>query len=389
MSDVKISISADEWRALTGWMWRSLVPDENDTYGHFLLECDRSERRWVATDAAQLVVHRTHGSPVRGDADSGPYSVALNPRLFRWRDPADSTIVVSTTDDGERVVCLETDGVDVDLLVHPGTRVDWRPFVDDLDGLSVQLDTRLLREAVTAASAPPFGQGAPDVTIARLHLADGRLWFTTPWSELPSTCVTVPVDSDASADGVLFDLVRLAHLVEPLDLPTVTLVFPSGPKSALGLRSHDYDAVLMPYDPLGGDRVRLEELLREFTQSDEVRRDEDGDYPLDAPGDVRLYVRLVDADVVTAQVFSVIAGGVEPDVGLFEEINSINANSPFVKLVHAAGALMAEIDLVAETLDQAELTNALRTVRKVTEQYRDVVSIYFGGSTELEDPPRA
>ncbi len=58
-----------------------------------------------------------------------------------------------------------------------------------------------------------------------------------------------------------------------------------------------------------------------------------------------------------------------------------------MKLVHAAGALMAEIDLVAETLDQAELTNALRTVRKATEQYRDVLSIYFGGSTELEEPP--
>jgi len=388
MSDVRISISVDEWRALVGWMWHSLVPDENDTYGHFLLECDGAERTWVATDVAQLVVHRTHGSPVRG-ADGDQFSVVINPRLFRWREPADSTLVVSDAGSGERTACLETDGVDVDLLVHPGVRVDWRPLVNDLDGVSLQVDTRLLRDAIVAASAPPFGQGAPDVTVARLHLDDRRLWITTPWTDLPSTCVTVPVDSDVSLDGVLFDLGRLAHLAEPIEMPMATLILPRDAKSPLALRSHGYDAVLMPYDPLGGDRVRLEELLREFTQSDDVRRDEDGDYPLDAPGDVRLYVRLVDADVVTAQVFSVIAGGVEPDVGLFQEINSINASSPFVKLVHAAGALMAEIDLVAGTLDQAELTNALRTVRKATEQYRDVLSIYFGGSTELEDPPRA
>lgn len=79
---------------------------------------------------------------------------------------------------------------------------------------------------------------------------------------------------------------------------------------------------------------------------------------------------------------SVLAANVDPDPGLFEELNSINAAAAHVKVLWASGAVMAEGDLVAEALELAEPGNALHVVRNTAERYNDVLSAYFGASTE-------
>ncbi|MBT6444071.1 MAG: hypothetical protein HOK58_03680, partial [Acidimicrobiaceae bacterium] len=161
------------------------------------------------------------------------------------------------------------------------------------------------------------------------------------------------------------------------------LRLPTEATSAIGLRSGRYEAVLMPVDRWGGERQRLEELLCEFLGVEAVQADDDGDYPVTTPEGHGLWVRLsTGVDPISVQVFSVLAANVDPDPGLFEELNSINAAAAHVKVLWASGAVMAEVDLVAEALELAELGNALHVVRNTAERYNDVLSAYFGASTE-------
>jgi hypothetical protein len=48
-----------------------------------------------------------------------------------------------------------------------------------------------------------------------------------------------------------------------------------------------------------------------------------------------------------------------------------------VKVIWADGAIMAEVDIVAEELDQSELSNALIVVQDTAERYRTVLEAFF------------
>ena len=69
--------------------------------------------------------------------------------------------------------------------------------------------------------------------------------------------------------------------------------------------------------------------------------------------------------------------------GLFEELNAINAAAAHVKVLWAGDAVMVEVDLVAESLDLAELANALMVVRATAEKYQGVLSAFFAGPDEI------
>jgi hypothetical protein len=157
----------------------------------------------------------------------------------------------------------------------------------------------------------------------------------------------------------------------------------------IGLRAGHFEAVLMPTDRWGGERQLLEELLCRFLGVETIEADEDGDYPISSPEGRDLWVRLVvDANPISVQVFSVLATHVDAHPGLFEELNSINANAAHIKVLWASGAVMAEVDLVAESLDLAELANALQVVRHTAERYHDILSAYFGAATSEPEADR-
>ena len=43
-----IHISQEEWDNIVGWMHKSLEFDEQSASGHFLLECNGTDRTWAA-----------------------------------------------------------------------------------------------------------------------------------------------------------------------------------------------------------------------------------------------------------------------------------------------------------------------------------------------------
>jgi hypothetical protein len=386
---VSISISVDEWRDIVTWMYASLGRTEQSPYGHFLLECEGTRRTWVTSDTAQLTVVRGEGPAPRGlDDPSEPFSVLVNSRFFRRGNPRDVMLTVTQDDDG-RQQRFVTDGVEVTLPEHPDDFVDWRTVLAGVTGTPVDVDTEHLRDACSAASIVPCGiETTTDPVHAWVFIRDGKLHLETPWVNYPSTTVKVPVLGDAIDTGpALVNIRRLIDLLSAIDFERTTLHLPAGAMLPIGLRSGDYEAVLAPVDRWGDERRLLEDLLCTFLQVDTVTADADGDYPVATLEGHDLWVRLrTGVDPVSVQVFGVLANGVDPDPGLFEELNSINASATHVKVIWASGAVMAEVDLVAESLDVAELGNALRVVRDTVERYRDVLNIYFGSSTHEPEP---
>jgi len=384
---ISIFISADEWRDITSWMHASLERNELSPQGHFLLECSGSKRIWVAGDGIQATVVHGEGLAPRGLDPATPFCVLVNSRFFRHRAPRDAILTVTSRDDG-RVQTFETGGVDITLPEHPGDFCDWRAVLDGVNGIQVEVESTGLRDACSAASLVPFGVESDALVHAWICVRDGRLRLESPWIGYPSTTIDVPLLTAAPPESVpaLVDVGRLIGLLTPIDLERMTIVMPESPMSPLGLRAGRYEAVLMPVDRWGSHREHLEQLLRGFLGVDTINADDDGDYPVTTPEGHEMWVRLQTASQpISVQVFSVLASGVDPHPELFEELNAINAAAAHIKVMWAAGAVMAEIDLVAEALDEAELANALQVVRRTAEEYRHVLGAFFGGAAGSGD----
>jgi hypothetical protein len=227
--------------------------------------------------------------------------------------------------------------------------------------------------------AVPAGHPEESDLSATIAVEDGRLQFEVQWGGLPPTVTSAPLlRHDGSAETEI-DPRRLWSLIREITDDRVELVLPADPLAAIAVRADEYTGVLMPLDPLGTARVRLEGLLGEFLGHEPPPRDDDGDYPLRAPqSDVELYVRLDHPTWPTVQVFSVLARDVPRSEGLYRELNAINASTPHVKVLHADDAVMAEIELVAETLDLPELANAVLRVDQTTSRYRTLLEAFFG-----------
>lgn len=384
---VSIIISIDEWRDIATWMHTSLNRDEQSANGHFLLECQGTNRTWVTSDGSRTTVIHGEGPPPRGLADPNErLEVLVNSRFFRRGNPQDATLTVTQVGDG-RVQTFVTDGVEISLPEHPGVFGDWRSVMNAVAGTAVDVDVAQLQDACAAAAIVPFGIESGDTVYTWIAVRDGKLRLQSPWVDYPSTTIDLPLLSHAD-DTVpaLVAIARLTGLLAAIDVGTCTLRLPAEAMLPIGLQAGRYEAVLLPVDRWGSERQRLEEHLCEFLGVESVTMDDDGDYSVTSPEGYALWVRLhTDSEPVSVQVFSVLAPSVEPSPELFEELNSINCSAAHVKVIWAAGAVMAEVDLVAESLDLAELGNALQVVRDTSEKYRQVLAAFFGSPSDEQE----
>ena len=379
-----IFISVSEWHHIFDWMHSSLKASERDPMGHFLLECRGSRRWWVAADGEQLTVLECDGSPPVGLADPAELvSVLVHSRFFRGHEPHDATLEVEPFEQ-HRFLTLRGHGFELTLREHPGEFLDWRSLLDSVSGTDVDVETSHLRGACRIASAVPFGAEVPDTVYAWLCGRGGRLMLDAPWIGYAPTAVTIVTD-ESVPDTVpaLISPTRLESLLAAIDEDRVTLTLPATALGPVGLRAGNYRAVLLPVDRWGSERGRLEELLCEFLRIESVKADDEGDYLLETADGISIWVRLhTEARPISVQVFSVLASGVERSSELFEELNSINADAAHVKVIWAAQAVMAEIDIVAESLDMAELANAIEVVRATAARYRALLGVYFATPAE-------
>lgn len=380
---MRLFISVDEVRRFKELMQLSLGRNEADPLGHFLLECEGRRRHWVTTNGSQLTVFEDEGPEPEGLPDpQARVEILVHSRFFRHLIPSDLFLEVRLLD-GKRMQTIFGDGYEMTLPEHPGPFPDWRDRVDSVTGVEVVVDSRLLYQALSTAEVVPFGVGDEGEALAALYGRDGKLVVQTEWEDLPDSIMVLAAEGVVpDTEPVLVWPRRLLALLEAVDLPLTYLTLPSTTRGLVGVQAGRYRAVLKSVDRWLEQRRQLEKLLCEFLGVKSVKPDDDGDYLVEATDGIQLFVRLVpDVAPISVQVFSVLASNVEESPGLMSELNALNADTPYVKMLYAAGAVMAEVDVVAETMGMVELSNALHVVRETSENYQGMLSSFFG-STE-------
>ena len=392
MGTISVFIDVDEWRQLGDLLGTSLHRFENPAIGHLQLRCQGTHRSWAATDRAQLATLELQGA-VPTDDDGGhvpEVEVLVNPRLLRGLEPSDAVLRITDTEDG-RVLSLEIDGLASHVPEHPGPYPEWEPALEDVELRTAARATvhqaTLTRMCVTAGITPP-GFDEPEL-VAELRVDDGTVALVVPWSTIPSTDVRARAEHVEGSGSLWIDPRRLLSLVEGLPEEPVelrVLVDDGG----LVLVCGDFQGLLFPVDMLAAPRARLEELLRAFLNTADLIPDDDGDYPIpvsDDEHDGYLFVRLDHPELPTVSIFSVLAADVEPSAELFAELNSINVDTPQLKVVHSEGAVMAEIEIIATNLDMGELAAGVTRVREAAANYRPLLEAFFGTTAEEPEQP--
>jgi len=381
---VSLEISREEWRDVHRWMHLSLGEDESKPNGHLLLETWGTRRRWVATDQVQLVlVENTSPAPVGEYDRSKPWSVMVNPRLFQGADVCDASLSVSG-EKGRRTVSLIRPGLTVSMPEPPGSFPQWRVPFAQVSGVEVSVDANVLLEASNCVSFRPAGVECTARPPMWLSVSDGRLFVEATWpGSAPVTVELSVTRSTPNCQPVAVDPWRLGSLLLAVEDRDVVLTLPANGTSPVGLKSDGYSAVLKPLDRNGPARERLEIALKQFLNLSSLQPDEDGDYGVLSPDGDQLWIRLhTDAEPICVQVFSVLATEVEHSPALMEELNAINTSAAYVKVLWVDGGVLAETDLVAESITRSEIGNALSLVAETVAKYRSILGAFFGPELE-------
>ena len=382
-----IRISAEEIQEISQRLRWGLANEELVSFGHVLLECDGPRRTWVASDGSMVLVMRTTGdAPSFGANCALSTDVLVHSRLFRGFEA--SHAVLRVINHGKyRELELISDQLTT-RIVEPAEKFpDWRKMFENVEGPTVRVCPRQLREAAVRAGSAPLGVSNDDPMHTWMHGAEGVLRFHTPWANYLPLEVDVRADSDVpDTPPALVDVRRLhgaIHLVDDV-IGEISLTLPSTPLSPLRLKAAEFDAVVMPTDRWIDERTKLEECLAEILSVDEVRPDEDGDY-LITDQSVSMWARLNTAGgIASVNVFALVATGVPSSDQLFEEVNSINLGERFAKLVWTGKTLMVEAHVLVSQLNPYHLNYVVQSVSEVADRYQGMLSAFFSEPQQQE-----
>jgi Putative bacterial sensory transduction regulator len=134
------------------------------------------------------------------------------------------------------------------------------------------------------------------------------------------------------------------------------------------------------------DRIRpyLEKLLREGFAIPDLAPDDEGDYPFRFRS-AGYYVRLINEQSPTVQLFSVAVHDIKRSPKLMGKLNEVNAALSFVRVYWLDGKVVVSTELVAETLDAEELGNACNIVGRAADGIGRTLVAEFGGHVLFED----
>lgn len=134
------------------------------------------------------------------------------------------------------------------------------------------------------------------------------------------------------------------------------------------------------------DRIRpyLEKLLKEGFELPELSPDSDGDYPFRYRS-AGYYVRLINEQSPTVQVFSVVLREVKRTAKLFTAVNDVNSMIAYARVYVVQNQVVVATELVAETLDAEELGNACNIVGRIADKVGPELQEQFGGRVLFDD----
>lgn len=128
----------------------------------------------------------------------------------------------------------------------------------------------------------------------------------------------------------------------------------------------------------------VEKILKEVFETDELIVDEGGEWPF-RRGTAIYRVRLLEGDPPVLQVWSQLLTGAKKSAKLLETLSDMNAQIHFARVFLVDHMVVAATELVADTLDQQEVVNALSVVSGVADHYDNKLQAEFGGETAFAE----
>lgn len=378
-----IEVSYDEFQRL--FDLRTICDDdERKPIGNLRLHTVNGRRCWDATDS----IRAARFSP---DFDDSDYDMLIPPSVLMFG----STVLGDGATLHVQLVVMPSGSRRIILVGAGGsTSVDDRqlgfPNLDDITtgsdaDVRATLPLRRLLNFIHPLqfSRYPLDDDEPMVPCL-LTLEGGYLRADTDWGDCGVSTTLMPVRGSGGTVSRLVGpaLLNSLGLLFDGDDTEIELILPAAVAQPLRLNSPDMRVWLMPIghpDEIETLRKRVEAVISEVSGPIGTRRDDDGDYPLYRQG-AAVYGRLVNGTPSMFQVFAVVLRDVEPSVELLAELNDLNMTIGFARLFHVDGQVLAEVDLVASTLDPTELTTALDRIVEIAERVSPTLEVVFGGN---------
>lgn len=128
----------------------------------------------------------------------------------------------------------------------------------------------------------------------------------------------------------------------------------------------------------------VEKILRSYLGTEDLVVDKDGDIPI-RRGSALYFVRVTTREPYRVEVFSSVLAGVEESLELYQAINEINANVYGIQAYYRNGRVIFGTDMLADTLQPAELENACAVISSCADDHDDKLQARFGGQKTFED----
>ncbi len=132
-------------------------------------------------------------------------------------------------------------------------------------------------------------------------------------------------------------------------------------------------------------RSYLEKFLQDYLGSDEpLEPDEDGVYCF-RRGSAEILVSLIEEEQSVVSILSVLLRGVKKSQKLLEALNDTNADCPFAKVYWREEGVVLRLDLLAESLDDAQLRMACGLVSRLADELDTRLATEFQGDLAFSD----
>jgi hypothetical protein len=375
-----VSIPRAEWMQAVDLV-KFTGSDHSSAAGYVRVFTHEGKRHWMASDGIS-------GLHFPGAEDRDDW--VLNIPVMAFAATQNNLIGIDSVeiqidDESRRTnISASTTEFSFDRLVadHPAINLNW---VKPTDGASITVNRAQLQLTLDPRPIDPINSENEKVPVVFCVSARG-LTISTVFTNTGYSEVLIPGVHEGSEFEVRLYLNQLMKVLSTFTSgEDCTITIPAFAGNPLHFECGIETGLVMPVQTNFEVAVsHVRDVIGESLGNVALERDDDGDYPLRRHG-VPIYGRFHNDDNPLFQVFAVVLDGVDESPELFAELNSLNANLQQARVFHVDNQVLAEVDLVAESLDSVELITAMNHIQKFAEAIAPTLRVVFGGEDSL--PP--
>lgn len=358
----------------------NLEQDESDQFGQFRVGADGSMRTWLAPDINLLLARTT-------ETDTRTYSYNIPAAILRaWPvaagDSNEATIFIGQGNGSSWIQIIGPGGSFItDYQVINTTEFD-RFLLHTTLETSLQAtaiaDGYGLKQAVdTAVFAAPARVDKDNLILGYLDIDNDDLRLDVNWGLGEATSLTLPVDSEGTG-ATTIALGLMTHMLSFFGPETIKVEIPEGTRTWLRFQQGDLTAHVARPRPFDRELTRITECIESLFGEDAAQRDENGDFRLTRYGPP-IYARFIPQTPARLTLSAEVLQGVPESFAVLKELNDLNTGQSFSRVTWQNGRIIASSELVARTLDVAELEASFDAIRTTAAEIAPLIQALYGG----------